>query len=107
MFGSISEKSGSMPAAASRSNSENGTKWVASQSCSRGWWMTPVNEIVIGSITYTFHVLPWASNRSNSVSASFSVSHLPAGPFTTNPDDVAAVQNDRFMNVCDGTSQNQ
>ena len=24
-----------------------------------------------------------------------------------NPDDVPAVQNDRFMNVCDGTSQNQ
>jgi hypothetical protein len=23
------------------------------------------------------------------------------------PDDVAAVQNERFMNVCDGTSQNQ
>ncbi len=63
--------------------------------------------MVIGSITYTFHVLPCASNRSNSVSASFLVSHLPAGLFTTNPDDVAAVQKDRFMNVCDGTSQNQ
>src|SRR6476619_1183954 len=107
MFGSINEKSGSVPAAASRSNSENGTKCVASRSCSRGWWITPVNEIAIGSITYTLHVLPWASNRSNRVSASFWVSHVPAGLFTTNPDDVAAVQNDRFMNVCEGTSQNQ
>ena len=37
----------------------------------------------------------------------FLVSHFAAGLFTTNPDDVAAVQNERFMNVCDGTSQNQ
>ena len=29
------------------------------------------------------------------------------GAFTVNPDDVAAVQNDRLGNVCDGTSQNQ
>jgi hypothetical protein len=29
---------------------------------------------------------------------------LVIGLFTTNPDEVAAVQNDRFMNVCDGTS---
>ena len=29
------------------------------------------------------------------------------GLFTTNPDDVAAVQNDRFLNVWEGTSQNQ
>ena len=29
------------------------------------------------------------------------------GLFTTNPDEVAAVQNDRFMKFCDGTSQNQ
>ena len=35
------------------------------------------------------------------------MSHFFAGEFTTSPDDVAAVQKDRFMNVCDGTSQNQ
>ena len=35
------------------------------------------------------------------------MSHLVIGLFTTNPDEVAAVQNDRFMKVCDGTSQNQ
>ena len=35
------------------------------------------------------------------------MSHLVIGLFTTNPDEVAAVQNDRFMNVCDGTSLNQ
>ena len=29
------------------------------------------------------------------------------GLLTTKPDEVAAVQNDRFMNVCEGTSQNQ
>jgi hypothetical protein len=33
-FGSISEKSGSVPAAASRSNSANGTMCVASRSLS-------------------------------------------------------------------------
>src|SRR6476469_70145 len=68
MFGSINAKSGNVPAAASFSNSENGTK---------------------------------------SVSLSFSVNHFFTGMFTTSPDDVAAVQNDRFMNVCEGTSQNQ
>jgi hypothetical protein len=41
------------------------------------------------------------------VSASLLANHLLIGLFTTNPDEVAAVQNDRFMNVCDGTSQNQ
>ena len=51
MFGSISEKSGSVPAAASFSNSANGTKWVASRSFSRGTWITPVNETGISSIT--------------------------------------------------------
>jgi hypothetical protein len=34
------------------------------------------------------------------------VNHFFIGLFTTNPEDVAAVQNDRFMNVWDGTSQN-
>ena len=29
------------------------------------------------------------------------------GAFTENPEDVAAVQNDRLGSVCDGTSQNQ
>jgi len=29
------------------------------------------------------------------------------GEFTTNPETVAAVQNDRLVNVCDRTSQNQ
>ena len=37
----------------------------------------------------------------------FAVNHFFTGLLTTKPDDVAAVQNDRFMNVCDGTSQNQ
>ena len=29
------------------------------------------------------------------------------GLLITKPDEVAAVQNDRFMNVCEGTSENQ
>jgi hypothetical protein len=33
--------------------------------------------------------------------------HFFTGLFTTNPDEVAAVQKDRFMKVCEGTSQNQ
>ena len=69
--------------------------------------MTPVNDSGIGSSTYTFHVLPCCSSRSKIVSASFFSSHFLAGEFTTKPDDVAAVQNERFMNVWDGTSQNQ
>jgi hypothetical protein len=35
------------------------------------------------------------------------VNHFFIGLFTTNPEEVAAVPNDRFMNVWDGTSQNQ
>jgi hypothetical protein len=35
------------------------------------------------------------------------VNHFRTGLFTTSPDDVAAVQNDRFMNVWEGTSLNQ
>ena len=35
------------------------------------------------------------------------MNHFRAGLFTTSPDDVAAVQNDRFMNVWEGTSLNQ
>ena len=38
---------------------------------------------------------------------SFCFSHFLAGVFTTRPEDVAAVQKERFMNVCEGTSQNQ
>ena len=33
--------------------------------------------------------------------------HFVAGLFTTSPEDVAAVQNDRFMKVWEGTSENQ
>jgi hypothetical protein len=51
MFGSMSEKSGSVPAASSFSNSAKGTKWVAGRSLSRGKWITPVNESGIGSMT--------------------------------------------------------
>ena len=69
--------------------------------------MTPVTEICIGSDTYTFQVRPCASSRSKMVSASLPVNHFLAGQFTVNPDEVAAVQNDRFMKVWDGTSQNQ
>lgn len=50
---------------------------------------------------------PCASSLSNSVSAVFSVVHFIAGKLVTNPDEVPAIQNERFMNVCDGTSQNQ
>ena len=35
------------------------------------------------------------------------VNHFLTGLFTTIPDDVAAVQKERFMNVCEGTSENQ
>ena len=51
MFGSMSEKSGSVPAAASASNWENGTKWVPNRSCSREKWMSPVNDSDMGSMT--------------------------------------------------------
>ena len=37
----------------------------------------------------------------------FFATKFVTGEFTANPDDVAAVQNDRLGNVCDGTSQNQ
>src|SRR6478735_1875447 len=67
-FGSMNEKLGRVPEAASFSNSANGTKFV---------------------------------------SVAFLVNHFLTGLFTTRPDEVAAVQNDLFMNVCDGTSQNQ
>ena len=50
---------------------------------------------------------PFASSRSNSVSAVFFSVHFIAGLLTTKPDEVPAVQNERFMNVCEGTSQNQ
>ena len=66
-----------------------------------------VNETGIGGATYTFQVLPCCSSRSKIVSASFCFLHLDIGPFTAIPDEVAAVQNDLFMNVCDGTSENQ
>ena len=35
------------------------------------------------------------------------MNHFRIGLFTTRPDEVPAVQNDRFMKVWDGTSQNQ
>jgi hypothetical protein len=50
-FGSMSEKSGSVPAAASCSNSANGTTFVASRSVRREKWMMPWNDGDIGSIT--------------------------------------------------------
>ena len=37
----------------------------------------------------------------------FLVIHFVAGLFTTSPEDVAAVQNERFMKVWEGTSENQ
>ena len=39
------------------------------------------------------------------VSAVFFSIHFVAGLFTTSPEDVAAVQNDRFMKVWEGTSE--
>ena len=61
--------------------------------------------------TYTFQVRPCASSRSKIVSAVLSWTQCPIGVFVVPPVGsgvhVAAVQNDRFMNVCDGTSQNQ
>ena len=41
------------------------------------------------------------------VSALLFLMNFLVGAFHTNPDDVAAVQNDRLGNVWDGTSQNQ
>ncbi len=35
------------------------------------------------------------------------MNHFFAGLLTTSPDEVAAVQNERFMKVWEGTSQNQ
>src|ERR1700729_64110 len=107
MFGSIRLKSGRVPFTASRSNSEYGTKFVARRSLTRGRWIRPVNDRGIGSCTYTFHVRPCASSRSNSVSAVLCWVQFDTGLLITNPDDVAAVQKERFMNVCEGTSQNQ
>jgi hypothetical protein len=40
--------------------------------------------------------MPCCSSRSKIVSASFFVNHFLTGLFTTSPDDVAAVQNERF-----------
>jgi hypothetical protein len=51
--------------------------------------------------------LPWASSRPKSVSAVLFSIHFVAGLFITSPEDVAAVQNDRFMKVWEGTSENQ
>ena len=51
MLGSMKEKSGKVPSAASFSNSVKGTKWVASRSLRRGKWITPVNDTGIGSMT--------------------------------------------------------
>jgi hypothetical protein len=50
-FGSISEKSGSVPFAASILNCSNGTTWVAKRSRSRGQWMTAVKDAGQGSRT--------------------------------------------------------
>ncbi|MEI2784815.1 MAG: hypothetical protein V9E82_03795 [Candidatus Nanopelagicales bacterium] len=103
-------KSGSVPAAASASNSLKGTKWVANLSRSRGQWITPVSGIWPSS-TYTFQVLPCASSRSNNVSAVLSLIQWVTGVLAVPPVGsgvhVPAVQNERFMNVWDGTSQNQ
>jgi hypothetical protein len=41
------------------------------------------------------------------VSASLCCTKFLTGEFTANPEDVAAVQNDRLGSVWDGTSQNQ
>ena len=70
-------------------------------------WMNPVNEIGSGSSTYTFQVLPQRSRRSKIVSAVLWRMKLVTGRFTTKPEDVAAVQNDRLASVWDGTSLNQ
>src|SRR6516165_5682237 len=107
MHGSIKEKSGSAPLAASTSNWANGTKWVAKRPRSREKWISPVADSGIGSDTYTFQVLPYSSSRLKIVSASLLVSHFIGGLFRVKPDEVAAVQNDRFIKVWDGTSQNQ
>ncbi len=50
-FGSMNEKSGKVPAAASFSNSENGTKCVARRSFSWEKWMMPTKDSGIGSMT--------------------------------------------------------
>src|SRR5271169_4094351 len=103
----MNEKSGRSALAASVSNWANGTKCVANRSFSRWKWAKPVPESRIGSAIYTFQVLPWSSKRLNIVSASFFRMKFLTGAFTENPEDVAAVQNDRLGNVWDGTSQNQ
>jgi hypothetical protein len=51
MDGSMSEKSGSSPFAASVSNWENGTTCVAIRSLSRGKWMSAWIETTCGSLT--------------------------------------------------------
>ena len=69
--------------------------------------MNPVNEIGLDSSTYTFQVLPTRSSRLKMVSAWLWRRKFMIGRFTTKPDDVAAVQNDRLGSVWDGTSLNQ
>src|ERR1700758_3336427 len=101
------EKSGKVPSAASCSNSLKGTKLVANRSLRRSMWMNPVNEIALGSSTYTFQVLPTCSSRLKIVSARLWRMKFAIGRFTTKPDDVAAVQNDRLGIVWEGTSLNQ
>src|SRR5450432_2798046 len=106
-LGSIMLKSGRVPLATSCSNSANGTKFIARRSLSRDMWIRAAAENDIGSCTYTFQVRPCASSRSNSVSALLCWMKFDAGLLITKPDEVAAVQNDRFISVWDGTSQNQ
>ena len=106
MFGSINAKSGRVPAAASFSNSANGTKCVASRSFSREKWMIPANDSGIDS-----HVdLPRLAVLLEPLEDRLRVvlrEPLLRRAVHDQPDEVAAVQNERFMNVCDGTSQNQ
>ena len=51
--------------------------------------------------------LPTCSRRLKIVSARLWRVKFVSGRFTTNPDDVAAVQNDRLGSVWEGTSLNQ
>jgi hypothetical protein len=100
-------KSARVPFATSSSNSEKGTKFVARRFFNRGMWIRATAENDIGSCTYTFQVRPCASSRSKRVSAVLWLMKFDAGLLITKPDEVAAVQNDRFISVWEGTSQNQ
>ena len=104
----MSENSGSVPVAASRLELGERHEMRGDRSFSRGWWMSPVNEIAHRFGHVDLPGLPVLLEPiEDRLGSRSSTGTSSTGVFTMSPDEVAAVQNERFMNVCDGTSENQ